>query len=203
MHQRLAEGGGWPLDLVDAVYVFGSYARGALEPGDVDVAVDFRSSGGRDPRIDLRQALIGRQRGMQFQFGATERQQLEKDDVAMLRLWCRSDTLAQALAVPHGIKEDAAAGRAQRDDMTEEFEGVDRYIPRPVRAELIAWRDAGLVTFTRLNLPETQTVSAGKTMAWVINTRWKPDSRCAPPRPPLPVLYLLLSPGGRPEQSGR
>ncbi|WP_254708112.1 nucleotidyltransferase domain-containing protein [Streptomyces lunaelactis] len=42
MLQRLDEGGSWPLELVDAVYVFGSYARGALEPGDVDVAVDFR-----------------------------------------------------------------------------------------------------------------------------------------------------------------
>ncbi|AVZ71158.1 hypothetical protein SLUN_01715 [Streptomyces lunaelactis] len=50
MLQRLAEGGGWPLDLVDAVYVFGSYARGALEPGDVDVAVDFR----QDERMQQR-----------------------------------------------------------------------------------------------------------------------------------------------------
>ncbi|WP_159043405.1 nucleotidyltransferase domain-containing protein [Streptomyces sp. NBRC 110028] len=31
------EASGWPLDLVDEVYVFGSYARGALEPADVDV----------------------------------------------------------------------------------------------------------------------------------------------------------------------
>ncbi|MFC1421547.1 nucleotidyltransferase domain-containing protein [Streptacidiphilus cavernicola] len=33
------EGGAWPLGLVKEVYVFGSYARGALNPGDVDVVV--------------------------------------------------------------------------------------------------------------------------------------------------------------------
>ncbi|WP_406426572.1 nucleotidyltransferase domain-containing protein [Streptomyces sp. NBC_00147] len=31
------EQGGWPLNLVEEIYVFGSYARGALEPGDVDL----------------------------------------------------------------------------------------------------------------------------------------------------------------------
>lgn len=34
------EGGVWPLGLVEEVYVFGSYARGALEPKDIDVVVE-------------------------------------------------------------------------------------------------------------------------------------------------------------------
>lgn len=34
------EGGDWPLGLVEEVYVFGSYARGALEPNDVDVVIE-------------------------------------------------------------------------------------------------------------------------------------------------------------------
>lgn len=33
------EDGAWPLGLVEEVYVFGSYARGALEPNDVDVVI--------------------------------------------------------------------------------------------------------------------------------------------------------------------
>ncbi|MEN2424371.1 nucleotidyltransferase domain-containing protein [Streptomyces rimosus] len=37
------EAGGWPLDLVDEVLVFGSYARGALKPADVDVVVEHRT----------------------------------------------------------------------------------------------------------------------------------------------------------------
>jgi len=37
---HLVTGGEW-LDLVDDVYVFGSYARGAPEPGDIDIAVEY------------------------------------------------------------------------------------------------------------------------------------------------------------------
>ncbi|ROP48015.1 hypothetical protein EDD94_7746 [Streptomyces sp. PanSC9] len=41
----------WPLTLVDELYLFGSYARGALEPHDVDIAVDFH----RDERMPQRE----------------------------------------------------------------------------------------------------------------------------------------------------
>ncbi|WP_217161952.1 nucleotidyltransferase domain-containing protein [Streptomyces sp. AC512_CC834] len=43
MLDRLEEGG-WPLDLVDEILVFGSYARGVLEPADVDVIQGMYSS---------------------------------------------------------------------------------------------------------------------------------------------------------------
>ncbi|MGW4561627.1 nucleotidyltransferase domain-containing protein [Streptomyces sp. NPDC004561] len=46
MLDRLEEGG-WPLDLVDEILVFGSYARGALTPSDVDLVVEHR----RDDRL--------------------------------------------------------------------------------------------------------------------------------------------------------
>ncbi len=189
MLRHLDSSDDWPLNLVDAVYLFGSYARGALEPNDVDVAVDFRQdeqmherfvaylvSSGRDPRIDLRQALIGRRRGVQFQCGSAERQELEKDGVKMMRLWSRGDTLDQAMTVLNGIAEDPEAGRAERDDMIEEFEGLDRHIPRPVRSELISWRDAGKLNISRLTVTDTQTMPAGKEMAWAIDSRWAPDS---------------------------
>jgi predicted nucleotidyltransferase len=68
--------GGWPLGLVEEVYVFGSYARGALEPNDVDVVIEHgtdrrwlggsldASVNGRDSYVGMRQALRGRTRGM-------------------------------------------------------------------------------------------------------------------------------------------
>ncbi|MER6421918.1 nucleotidyltransferase domain-containing protein [Streptomyces sp. NPDC001137] len=187
--QRLDEDAGWPLELVDAVYLFGSYARGALDPHDVDIAVDFHRdeqmharvvaylvSSARDPRIDLRQALIGRRRGIQFQWEASERKELEREGVAMLPLWRRGDTLEQALAVLHGIKEDPNAGRAPRDDMIEEFEGLDRHIPRPVRHDLVQWRDAGLITISRLTLPDTDAVPPGRQTVMAIDERWNFDS---------------------------
>ncbi|WP_329404374.1 nucleotidyltransferase domain-containing protein [Streptomyces melanogenes] len=189
MLQRLDAGGPWPLELVDAVYVFGSFARGALQPNDVDLAVDFSQdermrqrslaylvASGRDPRIDLRQALIGRKRGAQFQFGAPERERLEADGVVMLRLWSRGTPLTEALAVLDGIQEDPDAGRAERDDMAEEFEGLDCYIPRPVRHDLLAWRDGGKITLTRLTLPDTPTALPGPSMTWAIDHRWNRDS---------------------------
>nr|WP_239069633.1 nucleotidyltransferase domain-containing protein [Streptomyces sp. SID13666] len=42
MIDRLGQGAR-PLDLVDEVHVFGSYARGTLAPGDLDVAVVHRA----------------------------------------------------------------------------------------------------------------------------------------------------------------
>lgn len=40
--ERLVEGQGeWPLSLIREVYIFGSVARGALYPGDVDLDVEF------------------------------------------------------------------------------------------------------------------------------------------------------------------
>lgn len=32
----------WPMSMVTELYVFGSFARGALEPHDVDIDVEFK-----------------------------------------------------------------------------------------------------------------------------------------------------------------
>ncbi|MFJ8085290.1 nucleotidyltransferase domain-containing protein [Streptomyces sp. NPDC096205] len=141
----------WPLSLVQQVWLFGSFARGAAEPHDVDVAVQFEPdermnevvvqyllSGRGNPYAPLRRALAGSSRGLQFQFDNSVREQLQAEGTVMLPLWRRGDMLDEALAVLHGILEDPLAGRAERHDMIDAFEGLDRYIPRPVRAELIS-----------------------------------------------------------------
>lgn len=98
--------GGWPAELVRTVYVFGSYARGGLDPQDVDIAVDIERgdprwarhvaaslSAGRDTYALLRQALRGRRRSISIVFdhdgGA--------DDTPMQLLWQRGDSLDVAL----------------------------------------------------------------------------------------------------------
>lgn len=96
----------------------------------------------------------------------------------MLPLWRRGGTLQQALAVLHGIGEDPAAGRAERDDMIDAFTGLDRYIPRHVRAELIAWQDQGLIMISQVPLPdapEDTGLFADPEMRWAFD-RWKADS---------------------------
>lgn len=76
----------------------------------------------------------------------------------------------------HGIKEDPNAGRAPRDDMIEEFEGLDRYIPRPVRHDLVQWRDAGQIAISRLTLPDTVVTSLPRGTVMAIEGRWNLDS---------------------------
>ncbi len=188
MLERLDAGGGWPLELVQEVYVFGSYARGALRPHDVDVAVEVHRDErltrhivsaimySRNPYSELRQALAGRSRGLQIEFESATREQLVRDGALMLRVWKRGDSLAQARAALHAIKEDPDAGRAPRHDMIDAFDGLDRYIPRGVRQDLISWQTAGTLTITRLELPDPPAGPLEPYISRSIDRRWSPDS---------------------------
>ncbi|MFH8642343.1 nucleotidyltransferase family protein [Streptomyces goshikiensis] len=191
MLRRLDGDTDWPLCLVRQVWLFGSFARGAATPHDVDVAVRFERdermtevvvqsllSGRGNPFSPLRQALAGASRGLQFQFEDSAREQLEAEGTVMLPLWQRGDTLAQALAVLHAIAEDPDAGRAERHDMVDAFDGLDRYIPRPVRAELIGWQQQGLITISQVPLPdapEDNGLLADPDMQWALH-RWNAES---------------------------
>ncbi|MCX4791914.1 nucleotidyltransferase domain-containing protein [Streptomyces sp. NBC_01221] len=180
----------WPLQLVRQVWLFGSFARGAAEPHDVDVAVRFERDermteavvqavfSGGNPYALLRRALAGSSRGMQFQFEDSARQQLEAEGTVMLPLWQRGDRLDQALAVLHAIAEDPDAGRAERHDMIDAFDGLDRYIPRPVRAELIGWQQQGHIAISRVTLsdaPDDTDLLTTPDMRWAFR-RWGDDS---------------------------
>ena len=69
--ERLATATEHPLTLVAELYVFGSFARGALDPHDVDLAVEYTAddryrrrqiwymSRGRRSNADLRSVLAG------------------------------------------------------------------------------------------------------------------------------------------------
>jgi hypothetical protein len=185
---RLDAGTDWPITLVDVLYVFGSYARGAIEPHDVDVALDFRRDqqmsdavgasifGGGNPYTPLRQALLGRSRGVQIQYEASSREQLEADGVPMLCLWRRGDSLETALGVLRSITPDLSAGRAPRDDMIEEFAGLDRVIPRQVRQDLITWRDESRIVISRLVLPEQPAPPTEREIVYEVNSRWTATS---------------------------
>jgi len=178
----------WPLTLVDEVRVFGSYRRGALDPHDVDLAVvwhrDQRMTEkiaaaicyGGNPYAELRRALAGTGRGLQLLFEPQEIEQLEAEGAQMLTLWRRGDTLAAARACLASIPVDPAAGRASRDDMIDAFDGLDRQIPRPVRATLIGWQNDGLVSITRTELADAVWEPSEPNMRWAIERRWNPDS---------------------------
>lgn len=161
---HLLEGQGErPLSLIREVYVFGSFARGALQPGDVDLDVEFDKdwewssafvdaiSEGRDGYIPLRRPLVGRKRGVQFIFNG-----LERADFPMTLLWRRGDDLNTALKRLHEIKADPAAGRAERHAMLPQFEGLDRWLPRFHREHFVEAIDSGAIVVERLTLAEPE-----------------------------------------------
>jgi hypothetical protein len=169
-----------PLTLVDELYVFGSFARGALEPHDVDLAVEYTAddeyrgrqiwlmSRSRNPNTGLRAALAGRSRGLQFQF--RELENLHAAGIATTVLWRRGDTLSAALDRLTAIQPDPNAGRAPRDEMHPAFEGIDRWVPRPARSLLTIWENAGAVSLHQVDLPDAPVRDAHA--ARVIDRNW-------------------------------
>jgi hypothetical protein len=171
----------WPASLVEAVYLFGSYARGAVEPGDLDIAVDLRRDErwtnhfirsmdyGRDPYTVLRQALRGRSRGVSILFNRDGH-----DDVPMTLLWQRSEPLDLALERAGAIAVDPAAGRAPRDAMLPCFDALDHWIPRFVREEIKDLIDDHIISVEQITL-----VDADIADPWVrriIQRRWSDGS---------------------------
>ncbi|MBB2943312.1 hypothetical protein FB565_003025 [Actinoplanes lutulentus] len=161
---RLVDGHGeWPLSLVREVYVFGSFARGALQPGDVDLNVEIdrddrwrawfidAMTAGHDPYVRFRQAFVGRKRLVQFMFSG-----LDGADFPMTLLWRRGDDLNTALGRLAEIKADPDAGRAERHAMLPQFEGLDHWVSRFHREHFVAAIDSGAITVERVTLAEAE-----------------------------------------------
>lgn len=171
----------WPLSLVTEVYVFGSFTRGALSPHDLDIDVEHGNDDewcahfamslayGRDPHAPMRRTLTAGKNGCQFTFNFRERA-----DIELTLLWQRGDSLAAALERLHAIKADPAAGRAPRDSMLPEFEGLDRWVPRPYREALCAAVTSKAIGLERIPLPDSPVANEIATIH--LADRWKPSS---------------------------
>ncbi|MCK1815211.1 nucleotidyltransferase domain-containing protein [Streptomyces sp. XM4011] len=182
MLDRLEEGG-WPLDLVDEILLFGSYARGALNPSDVDLVVEHRTddrltseflhalSYGRDPSASMKRALKGNSRGLQIHF--RERKTLEAEGFELTLLWTRGESVDTARNRLAAITPDPDAGRAPRDHMIEAFDGIDRWVPRPVRIDLTDLVDRKAATIRQLQLPDAEPAHPAALEAL---TRWSDTS---------------------------
>jgi predicted nucleotidyltransferase len=173
----------WPVCLVQEVYVFGSFARGGLEPHDIDLDIELQDSNderwtshfirsmeyGRNPYSIIRQPLVEGKRGYEFTF-----QFRDRADFDMLLLWRKGDLLDQALNRLHALQPDPAASRAPRDAILPEFEGLDRWIPRPIREALVAAVDDGVLAIRRIELSDGMVKNA--TALDHIDWRWQPSS---------------------------
>ncbi|BAJ25860.1 MULTISPECIES: nucleotidyltransferase domain-containing protein [Kitasatospora] len=164
------EQGAWPLNLVEEIHLFGSYARGALEVGDVDVVVEHATDArwtresldafcdGRDSYVTMRQALRGRRRGVSFQF--QERKALESEGIDLSLLWRRGEPVVTARQRLAALTPDPAAGRAPRDHVLPSYEAIADLLPRPVRIDLHRLCTEGAVTVAAFSLPDAWPTSA-------------------------------------------
>lgn len=173
----------WPLSLVMRLYVFGSFARGALTPHDVDLVVERENrddrwvshfvtslSSGRDPYAVIRRELTTGKRGCQFVF---ETNQLEEFNAILI--WERGDSLPTAMDRLAAIQPDEIAGRAPRDAMLPEFEGLEDWIPRPDREVLCRAVNDGAITLERVTL-QNGTQVASEEAAKHARRRWNASS---------------------------
>jgi len=169
---------------VTEFYVFGSYARGALVVGDIDVAVEYeadeqrrlleytRLSYGQNPRGDLNHAIFGGQRIFQPHYG--QKEALEREVGGLVLLWRRGDTVAQALTRLRKLKPDPAAQRAARDPVVPELEGLDRRIPRGIRNQLSEATKTGAIDVRRVQLEDARPRSRAARTS--IEERWGPNN---------------------------
>jgi len=171
----------WPLSLVSEFYVFGSVARGAIQPHDVDIDIEYKPDwrwgkhfadclvAGRNPHSQMKRSLIGARRGCQFQFNYRD-----QADFDMTLLWRKGDPLDVALKRLHELRPDPAAGRAPRHAMLPQFEGIDSWVPRPHREILSEAVSLGAIEIERLVLSDEPVRS--RTARNHIDERWSPSS---------------------------
>lgn len=163
-----AVAGEWPANLVTEIKVFGSFMRGALEPADVDIAYKF--NGGNDPRWErhfhdtffdgkdtmaaVRKSLRGTSRGISLTILNGDGEGYE--DIPMMVLWRKGESLDIALERLTTIKPDPSAGKAVRHHMMEVFEDLDKYLPRVVRGELKKLADNGVIRIRKVELADRE-----------------------------------------------
>ena len=156
---------------VREIWLFGSYARGALEVGDIDLAVEFDQTkdeagrwfatlmaGGFDHLGALRRELRGNQRALEIHFN--ELVDLRKEGFEAQLLWRRGDSLERARARLAALAVDASAQRAARETVHPLLADVEKLIPQPARQEfsLLMW--AGWLEAKLVELPPRQATSA-------------------------------------------
>lgn len=173
--------GGAHAGCVTAVYVFGSYARGALTVGDVDVDVEYdakldpavehelvdRLVAGRDWNTPFRKALKPA-RALQVMFNRVE---MIAEPVLVYE---RGDPLPTALARVDAIAADPRAGRARRDPVHPALALVAEELARPNRILLSELLDAGLLGVEIVNLADVEDADLGdRQFLTRVRLRWR------------------------------
>jgi hypothetical protein len=121
---------------------------------------------GRDHLVDPRPG--------RFPFGS-EFNFRDRADFELSLLWQRGDTLAAAMVRLEAVRPDESAGRAPRHAMRPEFEGMDDWIPWPVREVLVRAADEGAISLEHILLEDDAQI-ANPVAVQHLRGRWKPTS---------------------------
>ena len=168
--------------LVTSVDVFGSYARGAPDPGDVDINIEYDRQAALDmfgfqewlqgrTHSAIKAALVGRTRKIQMAF-EMRLSPRSYQGVTLVPLWQTDDSFATASRRLHAITVDPAAGRAPREHTLPELEGLDPYLPVYMRAHIRRAVEAGAIGIERLTLPDRRVHD--RRTADYLDDRWQP-----------------------------
>lgn len=162
--------------MIDEIWVFGSYAHGSLAPGDVDLEViitpddryhydEVRAfSGYRHPRVDFLREIRGSRRC--FEIVIARRPALDFPEKRLL--FRRGDTPRESLGRLKAMPVDANAGRAPRDPVVPQLEGLDKDLTRTERSELSALCAVDWLEIERLSIVEGEVESeVDRALDWV------------------------------------
>jgi hypothetical protein len=173
--------GGAHASCVTAVYVFGSYARGALTVGDVDVDIEYDAR--LDPAVErelIDAVVVGRDWSTPFRKALKPPRALQVlfSRIEMIEepvlVYERGDTLDRALARVEAIVPDPAAGRAQRDPVHPAIEAVAEDLARPTRILLTELLDAGLLHVELIDLADVEEDEvADQSFVIQVRLRWR------------------------------
>jgi nucleotidyltransferase-like protein len=180
--QRLdAQRDEWPVSLVTEVYVFGSFARGALIPHDVDLAVEIRPDArwgkhmsssirfGRNPFTPIKRALAGSGRSIHFLFAG-----VAGYDFPFTLLWRRGEPIATAYRRLHAIQPDPTATKGPRIEGPAELGDLAPRFNVRARSNLQRAVQSGSICVERLELPAASVRNARA--AEHLSHRWKATS---------------------------
>jgi predicted nucleotidyltransferase len=176
--------GGAHADCVTGVYVFGSYARGALTVGDVDVDIEYDAR--LHPEVErelLDNLVIGRDWNTPFRKALRPPSALQvlfsKIDVIAepVLVYERGDRLDQVLARVDAIAPDPGAGRAERDAVHPAIEPVADDLARPTRILLTELLTADLLAVELVDLADAdEDELADRRFLTIVRLRWHSPS---------------------------
>jgi hypothetical protein len=161
--------GGEYAGLVDAVWVFGSYAAGAPNVNDIDLVVEHRQSkrllddmlrslsyGGNANR-GLDRELRGTWRNVKIQYCARVKESYEQQGgFTFVLIWRRGEPLSLATQRLAAIEVDPNAGSAPRDHVIPALAGFEKKVALAYREQIEELVSSGRVVARRNQLPDSE-----------------------------------------------